>query len=193
VPAPWRLPLQSPEEQAPKRSPESTRWTKGQSGNYRGRPPGPPKYDLPFDEFVKRKVTVVINGSRRELSRLEALLHKAALLAFNGDDEIASLLERIYINERFARFMRNEHIGSQIIRDGPDEEVCDDAFARFLRSLKIASRRTKRRVMLEPWIVAEALARMPAGSLRPDEQRVVMRSTSTAKKVVWPAWWEIRP
>ncbi|WP_247400031.1 hypothetical protein [Bradyrhizobium sp. 76] len=41
---------------------------------------------------------------------------------------------------------------------------------------------------LEPWLVEAALARLPQ-PLAPEEQRIVVVATRTAKKVRWPDWW----
>jgi hypothetical protein len=44
-------------------------------------------------------------------------------------------------------------------------------------------------MMLEPWIVEAALARLGSRTLTPDEQRTVLNATRTPDKVNWPNWW----
>jgi len=45
------------------------------------------------------------------------------------------------------------------------------------------------RLMLKPWIVEAALARMKPNQLTVQEQRTVVASTRTPEKVRWPEWW----
>ena len=45
------------------------------------------------------------------------------------------------------------------------------------------------RVLLKPWIVEAALARMKPGLLTTEQQRTIVASTRTPEKVRWPEWW----
>jgi hypothetical protein len=47
-------------------------------------------------------------------------------------------------------------------------------------------------MVLEPWLVEEALARLGDRRLSLEEQAEVVRATRTPRKVRWPDWWEIR-
>ena len=49
------------------------------------------------------------------------------------------------------------------------------------------------RMMLEPWLVEAALARLGERRLMPEEQATVVRATRTPHKVRWPDWWEAKP
>lgn len=49
------------------------------------------------------------------------------------------------------------------------------------------------RLMLKPWIVEAALARMKPNQLTIEEQRTVLASTRTPEKMRWPEWWVARP
>jgi len=44
------------------------------------------------------------------------------------------------------------------------------------------------RVVLEPWLVEAALARLK-GALSPTDQRTIVQATRTPQKVRWPKWW----
>jgi hypothetical protein len=46
-------------------------------------------------------------------------------------------------------------------------------------------------VLLEPWLVEAALARLGERRLTPEEQETVVQATRTPHKVKWPQWWEI--
>lgn len=47
------------------------------------------------------------------------------------------------------------------------------------------------RVLLEPWVVEAALARLGEQPLTVEEQRTVMAATRTPWKVKWPEWWSV--
>jgi hypothetical protein len=48
------------------------------------------------------------------------------------------------------------------------------------------------RIVLEPWLVEAALARLPQ-PLNPADQQIIVRATRTPHKVRWPAWWSEHP
>lgn len=54
--------------------------------------------------------------------------------------------------------------------------------------LGLASARARTRLLLEPFLVEAALARLER-PLCLDEQKVVLRAVSDPKKVNWPEWW----
>jgi hypothetical protein len=47
-------------------------------------------------------------------------------------------------------------------------------------------------MVLEPWLVEEALARLGDRRLSLDEQAKVILAVRAPGKVRWPDWWEIR-
>ena len=48
------------------------------------------------------------------------------------------------------------------------------------------------RIVLEPWLVEAALARLPQ-TLSPADQRTIVQATRTPHKVRWPKWWSEHP
>ena len=48
------------------------------------------------------------------------------------------------------------------------------------------------RVLLEPWLVEAAIARLGARRLTPEQQRAVVKATRTPHKVKWPDWWSTK-
>jgi len=64
-----------------------------------------------------------------------------------------------------------------------------------LKPLRMATKldryRETARMVLEPWIVEAALARLGEKRLTREEQETVYEATRTPKKVRWPDWWEI--
>ena len=65
-----------------------------------------------------------------------------------------------------------------------------------LETLRMAKKldpyRETARMVLEPWLVEDALARLDC-RLTPNEQRTVVEATRTPHKVRWPEWWSERP
>lgn len=175
-------------EQPVKRSPESTRFQPGKSGNPLGRKA---KSDivLTYDHFWNDKIEVKINGKKRMCSRLEALIYQINLRAIKGNKYMRRILLNIYTNEREARWGRLEH-QTLSFRRGESYYMRDDEFTQYLWKLRVANRRTVKRVLLEPWIVELALQRLGERRLTLEEQQKVLRSTSTPGKVGWPQWWD---
>jgi hypothetical protein len=57
---------------------------------------------------------------------------------------------------------------------------------------KLDPYRETARIVLEPWLVEAALARLPQ-KLSPADQRIVVKATRTPRKVRWPEWWSENP
>ena len=57
---------------------------------------------------------------------------------------------------------------------------------------KLDRYRDTARMVLEPWIVEAALARLGRRRLTVEEQERVVDATRTPSKVRWPDWWEVR-
>jgi uncharacterized protein DUF5681 len=79
--------------------PKHTRFQLGQSGNLGGRPVGVKSLSDMVRKIVGQKVTVTENGRTRRLSRLEAILLRAASEASRGD--AASLRLVLQLAERY--------------------------------------------------------------------------------------------
>ena len=54
-----------------------------------------------------------------------------------------------------------------------------------------ASCGAKARLVLEPWIVEAALARLGDRRLSPAEQQTVVEAMKSPRKVRWPEWWSV--
>lgn len=171
---------------APKRPAGSTRFQKGQSGNPAGRP-RKKKLELPFDGFLEEKVEVTINGEVRCISRIQFLIQHLHLKALKGHKGIRKILLEASNAELLERWQREER---RLIRiTYGDDAESDDTVLAALRYLKVVNRRSKKFVLLEPWIVELAVRRLAPHALSDAEQKVVVRATSTPAKVAWPDWW----
>ena len=58
---------------------------------------------------------------------------------------------------------------------------------------KLDRLRETARIMLEPWPVEAALARLGRTLSPTTEQRTIVQATRTPHKVRWPEWWSERP
>lgn len=58
-----------------------------------------------------------------------------------------------------------------------------------LISLGLASSRARTRLLLKPFLVEAALARLER-PLSLDEQKVILRAVADPKQVNWPEWWQ---
>lgn len=91
------------------RGPGATRFKPGQSGNPRGRPPRTCP-ELPYEDFYMEIITVTIDGKKREMTRLDALMFKLMTTAGKGNDKIRRIIQprltKQYEQKWFAQFER---------------------------------------------------------------------------------------
>ena len=76
--------------------PEATRFKKGKSGNPKGRPKTSKNVGKVLEEIFYRKIPISENGSRREVTMLEAIFRQVAIGAAKGEvrhvDRVLKLL-----------------------------------------------------------------------------------------------------
>jgi len=75
------------------RPPEGTRFTKGRSGNPKGRPKGTKNIATYLDEILQERIPVRVGGKTKKMSKVQAMLHSVMLKAMNGDPKaLASII-----------------------------------------------------------------------------------------------------
>ena len=172
-----------------KRPPAASRFTKGRSGNPKGRPRGRHR-EVPYHSVLGQMVTVREDGRERRVTAAEAFLLQLTRKGLMGDRAAArASLAAI----EAARAGRAEHAAPTIMR----VVFVGFGIGCILRTLGLAVKRNpldKDRVrwLLEPWIVQAALDRFGDRRLNPDEQREIWKVTRTPEKVAWPKWWSER-
>lgn len=65
--------------------PKATQFAKGQSGNPNGRPKGIKNWATALHEALEQKVTVIVNGTSKQVTKMEAATTQLANKAASGD------------------------------------------------------------------------------------------------------------
>ena len=171
-----------------RKPPRATRFTKGRSGNRAGRPRGRHR-EAPYEAVLGQMVTIREGGSKRSVTAAEAFLRKLVKRGMEGDSA-ANRASLAVIEE--ARSQR----GADGIRQFVVAFVAPGSVTYAVLPLRMARKldpyRETARIVLEPWLVEAALARLPH-TLSPADQRVVVKATRTPHKVRWPKWWSEHP
>ena len=169
------------------RPPRSTRFKKGQSGNPRGRPRNR-RRDVPYDILLGQMVTVREDGRERRITAAEAFILQLTKKGLDGDSASARASLAAIENARAARTANGT--------DLPDIHVYFRTFGLCcavedlgMGALVHPTDKERVRLMLKPWIVEAALARLGSRQLSVEEQHTVFESTRTPEKVNWPDWW----
>lgn len=172
--------------------PKSTRFGKGRSGNPHGRPRGRHKLP-PYEAVLGQTVTIREGGIERTVTAAEAFLLHMAKRGLQGDAAAARVMMTALEGAG----------GARQARDGPDYVVLNMVFVAAgsvnsaLEPLRMARKldryRQTARMLLEPWLVEAALARLDDKRLTVREQEAVVGATRTPWKVAWPDWWQVGP
>jgi hypothetical protein len=132
-------------------------------------------------------VRVREDGLERMVTAAEAFPLHLAKRALEGDDG-AARQALLAIEEARARRVLDKDRIEVIVRIIWGGAV--SAIERLRMGRKLDRYRPTSRLLLEPWSVEEALARLET-PLNPVEQEIVLRATRTPKKVNWPSWWVV--
>ena len=172
------------------RRPPATRFAKGQSGNLGGRPRGRWR-ETPYEAVLGQMVTIREGGVERRVTATEAFLLQHSKRALEGDGAATRTTLAVieYAKERLSTdhgFIRT--ITRVIVNPGS----VTYALMPLRMAKKLDPHRETARMVLEPWLVEAALARLDR-RLSPADQRTIVKATRTPHKVKWPEWWSEHP
>jgi hypothetical protein len=170
--------------------PKTTRFTKGQSGNPTGRPRGRHR-EAPYEAVLGQMVKIREGGAERQVTAAEAFLLQLTKRALEGDDAAGRASLAVIEEARERPGVRESQV-YVIIRSIVDPGSVTSALEPLRMAKKLDPYRETARIALEPWLVEAALVRLK-GTLKPAEQRIIVKATRTPHKVRWPEWWSENP
>jgi hypothetical protein len=113
-----------------KKPPAETRFTKGQSGNPKGRPKGAKNLATLLVKVGRERVRVTINGRTRTITKLEAILLQLANKAISGEDRAAKEILHL-----LSLYEESDKSGlPQADQDEKDEATLDNIVKRILKA-----------------------------------------------------------
>jgi hypothetical protein len=167
-----------------RRPPRATRYKKGQSGNLSGRRHGR-RREAPHEDILGRMVKIREEGTERYVTAAQAYLLSLAKRGLEGDGAATrvalALIELI-------RPGVHKGLPNVIVREIITPGSVKSALEPLRMAKKLDPYRETARMVLEPWIVEAALARL-GKALSPAEQRIIVKATRTPHKVKWRDWW----
>src|SRR5215213_6604278 len=140
------------------RPPKSARFKKGQSGNPRGRPRNR-RRDIPYDMLLGQMVTVREDGRERRVTAAEAFILQLTKKGLEGDNASARASLMAIEDARDARAARCggvERVSVHIRFFG----LCCAIEDLGIGLLVHPTDKKRVKLMLKPWIVQAALARL---------------------------------
>ncbi|MEL1251182.1 DUF5681 domain-containing protein [Aurantiacibacter gilvus] len=170
--------------------PKATQFTKGRSGNPKGRPRNRHRA-IPHDAVLGQMVTVRENGKERRVTAAEAFLLQLTQKGLAGDSAAARASLEALERARATRGDNTHDVLTIVI--SPINNGADVILEPLgLGRKKYPNDEKRVRWEINPWIVEAALERLGDRQLTEDEQREVWAAIRTPNKVSWPDWWVVQ-
>ena len=113
--------------------PKSARFTKGKSGNPKGRPKGKPNLEAAILRALGAKVVINENGRRRTVTKLEAAMMQLANKAAGGDLRAFSLAATL---TRLAEDRIQQEVSTKTCLQDSDKQVLQGLMQRIEATTK---------------------------------------------------------
>ena len=143
----------------------------------------------PYEAVLGQRVTIREDGVERRVSAAEAFLLHMTKKGLEGDSAAARATMAAIADARAARLVREPDEALVIIRVIIRPGSVNGALEPLRMGRKLDRYRETARMMLEPWIVEAALARLGSRRLTARRAAEVFAATRTPAKVRWPDWW----
>jgi hypothetical protein len=118
--------------------PKHTQFTKGRSGNARGRPKGTLNLATVLQRTLREKVVINENGSRKTITKLEAAITQLVNKAASGDGHAVRYLCQLVISAE-----ERSGVAEPVTQfSDTDQKVMDNVLKRFQQTLREASDET---------------------------------------------------
>lgn len=173
------------------RPPKSTQFPKKTSGNPGGGPKGPRKKSLPYDAVLGREATIVEDGVRRTVLADEAFLHYLLNQALTKQGRLRAVAVKAFGKRQTHSPAQKPRIFVFAVYPQPGE--VDKPMRQPNMAHLLDPWRPTAKLVIEPWLVQKALARLGDRRLTIAEQQTIMGSTRKPHSVEWPSWWEVKP
>jgi hypothetical protein len=173
-----------------RKPPRATRFTKGRSGNPAGRPRGRHR-EAPYESVLGQMVKIREGGAERHVTAAEAFVLQLTKRGLEGDGA-AARESLAMIEQARERQGASQSPISAIVLVGVAPGSVTSALEPLRMAKKLDSYRETARMVLEPWLIEAALARLDR-TLSLAEQRTIVDATRTPHKVKWPEWWSEHP
>jgi len=109
------------------RPPKHTRFTKGQSGNPRGRPSGSRALKTDLDEALKAMLTITVGGRKRSGTTQALAMYALAMKSATGDLKAV----KVFTDLIMTVFGPGDRSGAEARLSRQDEELLERMLARF--------------------------------------------------------------
>ena len=167
-----------------RKPPRATRFTKGRSGNPAGRPRGRHR-ETPYETVLGQMVTIREDGSERRVTAAEAFLLQLAKRGLEGDSAAARASLAV-IEQAGQRHGTGQFQLRTMTLNFLEPGSVTPAMEPLRMARKLDPYRKTVRIVLEPWLVEAALARLPH-TLSPADQRIIVEATRTPHKLLGAA------
>jgi hypothetical protein len=136
-------------------------------------------------------VTIREDGSERRVTAAEAFLLQITKRGLEGDNAAARASLAV-IEQAGQRHGAGQSQVETLTIEFVEPGSVTSAMEPLRMARKLDPYRDTVRIVLEPWLVEAALARLPQ-TLSPADQRTIAQATRTPHKVRWPKWWREHP